>query len=78
MNAIALGLGFPLLTLGVITGVFWAEQANGKIWTGTTHEVWSVIAWAIYAVVPDRGDGEIGATSATEASMYALFQPITV
>jgi len=51
VNAIGLGLGFPLLTLGVITGVFWVEQASGKIWTGTTHEVWSVIAWAIYAVV---------------------------
>lgn len=51
VNAVALGLGFPLLTLGVITGVFWVEQANGKIWTGTTHEVWSVMAWAIYAVV---------------------------
>jgi len=51
VNAIALGLGFPLLTLGVITGVFWVEQSSGKIWTGTTHELWSVIAWAIYAVV---------------------------
>jgi ABC-type transport system involved in cytochrome c biogenesis permease subunit len=51
VNAIGLGLGFPLLTLGVITGVFWVERVSGKIWTGTTHELWSVIAWAIYAVV---------------------------
>jgi ABC-type uncharacterized transport system permease subunit len=51
VNAIALGLGFPLLTLGVITGVFWVEQTSGKIWTGTPHEVWSAIAWAVYAVV---------------------------
>ena len=51
MNSVALAVGFPLLTLGVITGVFWVEQATGQIWTGTAHEVWSVIAWAVYAVV---------------------------
>jgi len=51
VNAIALGLGFPLLTLGVVTGVFWVEQESGRVWTGTNHEVWSMIAWLIYAVV---------------------------
>jgi ABC-type transport system involved in cytochrome c biogenesis permease subunit len=51
VNAVALGVGFPLLTLGVITGVFWIEQETGRIWSGSPHEIWSVIAWAIYAVV---------------------------
>jgi len=51
VNTIALGIGFPLLTLGVITGVFWVEQETGRIWSGTPHELWSVIAWAIYAFV---------------------------
>lgn len=51
VNAVALGIGFPLLTLGVITGVFWVEQETGRIWSGTPHEIWSVIAWAIYALV---------------------------
>jgi len=51
VNTIAIAMGFPLLTLGVITGVFWVEQQSGRIWTGTAHEVWSVIAWAVYAVV---------------------------
>ena len=46
-----LAMGFPLLTLGVIAGGFWVEQESGRIWTGTAHEVWSVIAWAVYAVV---------------------------
>lgn len=51
VNTVALAMGFPLLTLGVITGGFWVEQQSGRIWTGTAHEVWSVIAWAVYAVV---------------------------
>jgi ABC-type transport system involved in cytochrome c biogenesis permease subunit len=51
VNSIALGIGFPLLTLGVITGMFWVEKTNGRVWTGTPHEVWSVIAWLVYAVV---------------------------
>jgi len=49
VNAVALGVGFPLLTLGVITGVFWVEQQTGKIWSGSPHEVWSSLAWAVYA-----------------------------
>ena len=51
VNTVALGLGFPLLTLGVVTGVFWTARAMGKVWTGSSHELWSAIAWAIYAVV---------------------------
>jgi len=51
VNAVALGVGFPLLTLGVITGMFWVEKVNGRVWTGSTHEVWSAIAWMVYAVV---------------------------
>jgi ABC-type uncharacterized transport system permease subunit len=51
VNSAALAIGFPLLTLGVVTGVFWVEKATGRIWTGTAHEVWSVVAWAVYAAV---------------------------
>jgi len=51
VNKAALAVGFPLLTLGVITGVFWTEAQTGRVFSGTPHEVWSVIAWAIYAVV---------------------------
>jgi len=51
VNKAALAVGFPLLTLGVITGVFWIESQTGRVFTATPHEVWSMIAWAIYAVV---------------------------
>ncbi len=49
VNAVALAAGFPLLTLGVLTGMLWVEESTGRFWTGTAHETWAVIAWAVYA-----------------------------
>jgi ABC-type uncharacterized transport system permease subunit len=51
VNAVMLSIGFPLLTLGVISGMFWLQAAHGRPWTGTAHETWSLLAWAIYAVL---------------------------
>ncbi len=51
VNRLALWIGFPLLTLGVVTGMIWVERVHGSLWTGTQHEVWSLLAWVIYAVV---------------------------
>jgi len=78
VNSIALGIGFPLLTLGVITGVFWVQKAHGQLWTGSPHEVWSVIAWMIYAVVValrfayDQGARQ-AAASAVGGFVFLLF-----
>lgn len=49
VNALALAVGFPLLTLGVATGMIWLSAAFGSMWSGGRHETWSAIAWAIYA-----------------------------
>jgi ABC-type uncharacterized transport system permease subunit len=49
VNAVALAAGFPLLTLGLMTGVLWLQAVHGVFWFGTSHEVWMVIAWGIYA-----------------------------
>ena len=51
VNAVTLSIGFLLLTLGVISGMFWLQAANGRPWTGTPHETWSLVAWAIYGVL---------------------------
>ncbi len=51
VNAVALGAGFPLLTLGVATGMLWVEVVKGTWWTGSTHETWTSIAWGVYAVL---------------------------
>ncbi len=47
-GAVAMAVGFPLLTLGFITGVLWLRGATGEWWTGAPHQVWSALAWFIY------------------------------
>jgi cytochrome c-type biogenesis protein CcsB len=44
-------IGFPLLTLAIITGALWAETAWGSYWRWDPREVWSLITWLIYAIV---------------------------
>ncbi len=44
-------LGFPLLTLAIITGALWAESAWGSYWRWDPKEAWSLITWFIYAFV---------------------------
>ncbi len=42
-------IGFPLLTLTLISGTLWAEYARGSFLTLRPREVWSVVSWVIYA-----------------------------
>jgi cytochrome c-type biogenesis protein CcsB len=44
-------IGFPLLTLAIISGALWAENAWGSYWRWDPKEVWSLISWFIYASV---------------------------
>lgn len=47
----ALTIGFPLLTIGIITGAAWAEYAWGAYWSGDHKETWSLITWLLYAAL---------------------------
>lgn len=40
--------GFLWLTLGIITGAVWADQAWGSYWSWDPKETWSLITWLIY------------------------------
>jgi cytochrome c-type biogenesis protein CcsB len=44
-------LGFPLLTLAIITGALWAEKALGRYWSWDPREVLALITWFIYAII---------------------------
>ncbi|MDK2970493.1 MAG: hypothetical protein PWP23_248 [Candidatus Sumerlaeota bacterium] len=44
------GVGFPLLTLGIIFGAVWAATAWGRPWGFDPKETWSAITWLIYAI----------------------------
>lgn len=51
INSVALAVGFPLLTLGLITGMLWQHSVNGVFWTASAHETWTFVSWAIYGVL---------------------------
>ncbi len=51
MNERCLKVGFPLLTLGIITGSIWAEKAWGSYWSWDPKETWSLITWFLYAAL---------------------------
>jgi cytochrome c-type biogenesis protein CcsB len=40
---------FPIWTFGVMAGAIWAESAWGRYWNWDPKEVWSFIAWVVYA-----------------------------
>jgi len=42
-------LGFLFLSVGIITGAVWANQAWGRYWGWDPKETWSLITWLIYA-----------------------------
>ena len=43
-------VGFPLLTLGIVTGAAWADYAWGAYWSWDPKETWSLITWSVYAI----------------------------
>ncbi len=51
LNYICLTIGFPLLSLGIITGSIWASSAWGSYWSWDPKETWSLITWFVYAAL---------------------------
>ena len=43
-------LGFLLLTVVILSGAIWAEQAWSRWWSWDPKETWALITWIIYAV----------------------------
>jgi cytochrome c-type biogenesis protein CcsB len=44
-----IGLGFPLLTIGIIAGAVWANEAWGSYWSWDPKETWAFITWLVFA-----------------------------
>ena len=47
----ALSIGWPLFTLGMITGSIWAESAWGTYWSWQPKETASLLVWVLYLAV---------------------------
>ena len=44
-----IGLGFPLITIGIIAGAVWANEAWGTYWSWDPKETWALITWLVFA-----------------------------
>jgi len=51
INYRCLTIGFPLLTVAIVTGAIWAESAWGSYWSWDPKETWSLITWFVYAAL---------------------------
>lgn len=45
-----LGLGFPLLTIGILSGAVWANEAWGTYWSWDPKETWALLTWLVFAI----------------------------
>lgn len=51
LNQRSIVLGFPLLTLGIITGAISAEFARGSYLNWNPEQTWALVTWVFYFVV---------------------------
>ena len=45
-----LGIGFPLLTIGILSGAVWANEAWGSYWSWDPKETWALATWFVFAI----------------------------
>nr|YP_009267194.1 cytochrome c heme attachment protein [Arthraxon prionodes]ANN36490.1 cytochrome c heme attachment protein [Arthraxon prionodes]ARS84187.1 cytochrome c heme attachment protein [Arthraxon prionodes]UFH82535.1 cytochrome c heme attachment protein [Microstegium vimineum]UFH82871.1 cytochrome c heme attachment protein [Arthraxon lancifolius] len=45
-----ISLGFTLLTVGILCGAVWANEAWGSYWNWDPKETWAFITWTIFAI----------------------------
>jgi cytochrome c-type biogenesis protein CcsB len=44
-----IGIAFPLLTLMIAAGAYWANRTWGAYWSWDPKETWAAITWLVYA-----------------------------
>nr|YP_009668024.1 CcsA [Jubula hutchinsiae]QCW58799.1 CcsA [Jubula hutchinsiae] len=44
-----ISLGFPLLTIGILSGAVWANESWGSYWSWDPKETWALITWLLFA-----------------------------
>lgn len=47
----SLSVGFVLLTLGVVTGIAWNNQRDGRYWHNDPKEVMALVTWLVYLFI---------------------------
>nr|YP_009123308.1 cytochrome c heme attachment protein [Chloranthus serratus]AJM70005.1 cytochrome c heme attachment protein [Chloranthus serratus] len=69
-----ISLGFTFLTIGILSGAVWANEAWGSYWNWDPKETWAFITWTIFAIYSHTRTNQSlqGANSAIVASMGFL------
>nr|YP_004563916.1 cytochrome c heme attachment protein [Nelumbo lutea]ACN49373.1 cytochrome c heme attachment protein [Nelumbo lutea]AFH01590.1 cytochrome c heme attachment protein [Nelumbo lutea] len=69
-----ISLGFIFLTIGILSGAVWANEAWGSYWNWDPKETWAFITWTIFAIYLHTRTNKKwqGANSAIVASMGFL------
>lgn len=44
-------IGVTFLTVGIVTGAFWAKEAWGEYWSWDIKQTWSLVCWLLFAAV---------------------------
>jgi cytochrome c-type biogenesis protein CcsB len=50
-NFRAIALGYPWMTLVLITGAIWAQVAWGRYWSWDIKETWTLATWLLYTML---------------------------
>ncbi|KAK9663375.1 hypothetical protein RND81_O287500 [Saponaria officinalis] len=45
-----ISLGFILVTIGILSGAVWANEAWGSYWNWDPKETWAFITWTVFAI----------------------------
>nr|YP_009111550.1 cytochrome c heme attachment protein [Erodium crassifolium]AHH24762.1 cytochrome c heme attachment protein [Erodium crassifolium] len=45
-----ISLGFVFLTIGILSGAVWANEAWGSYWSWDPKETWAFITWTVFAI----------------------------
>nr|ALO21197.1 heme attachment to plastid cytochrome c [Chlamydomonas peterfii] len=45
-----IGIGFPFLTIGILSGAVWANEAWGSYWSWDPKETWALLTWLVFAI----------------------------
>jgi cytochrome c-type biogenesis protein CcsB len=73
LSYLFLAWGFPLLTLGILSGGIWAAAVWGQFWTGEPREILSAVTWVLYAtLIQLRLAGGLGGRRAARMTIFAF------
>jgi cytochrome c-type biogenesis protein CcsB len=46
-----IALGFPWLSIGILVGAIWAQNAWGRYWGWDPKEIWALVVWLWYLLI---------------------------